>query len=500
MPSLSSMTPTRLNEASAAMALIFAAAIIFSSSDFSFVFVTPSLAFAPPHIAPRHPLSSSTSLLAAKQKAQPQQRRYPASTVIDPHGSTPTIEPDAFPVIDIHTFPEMHYDPHNHPVPHQPWRRGDTDGCHDPITASWRLEAQDIITDAVSLVGGTVVDVTWYMAKCVISIDEKCLSNTKNSPIVSYVDGPEVRIVYPDESDVIGHVWDTSSSSSTTTTASNDDGTDSNGNFVMEEMYTEEDELLDYQQYDEDTEYEILKSRMPIEYDETTGLPLPTQREPRSREERAQLLRDEYDKQLEEHNLHTGRIEKPNDGMFAHSINTKALSVISQAITTALSNDNVEDRLQILSRHDIILTSPLDNPCILDSQKEYDDAIGLDVYVETRDPWGSNRVLFGKLVDRTALDIIINQNNTGRMVTIPHSMIHQVLLPSGLAKGSARIKAGILSMEYSGDKDEGDEDDNYEMGDDEEYDDDDDDEDGGMDEEYDDDSGGYSDVEEEEVI
>lgn len=406
----------------------------------------------------------------------------------------------------------MHYDPHNHPVPHQPWRRGDTDGCHDSITAPWRLEAQDIISDAVSLVGGTVVDVTWYMAKCVISIDEQCVSssssssstNTKkkngsSSPIVAYVDGPEVRIVYPDESDVIGHVWadDTNSSSS------NDDGTDKYGNFVMEEMYTEEDELLDYEQYDEDTEYEILKSRMPIEYDTTTGLPLPTQREPRSREERAQLLRDEYDKQLEEHNLHTGRIEKPNDGMFAHSINTKALSVISQAITTALSNDIVEDRLQILSRHDIILTSPLDNPCILDSQREYDDAIGLDVYVETRDPWGSNRVLFGKLVDRTALDVIINQNNTGRIVTIPHSMIHQVLLPSGLAIGSARIKAGILSMEYSSDKDEGDEDedDNYEMGDDEEYyDDDEDDEDGGMGEVYDDVLGGYSDVEEEEVF
>jgi ribosome maturation factor RimP len=403
----------------------------------------------------------------------------------------------------------MHYDPNNHPVKHQPWRRGDTDGCHDPISAPWRLEAQDIITDAVSLVGGTVVDVTWYMAKCVISIDEKCLSinSSKNggSPIVNYVDGPEVRIVYPDESDVIGHIWDDTSSISSTTNSNNDDGTtgttDRYGNFVMEEMYTEEDELLDYEQYDEDTEYEILKSRMPIEYDDATGLPLPNQREPRSRDERAQILRDEYDKQLEEHNLHTGRVEKPNDGMFAHSINTKALSVISQAITTALSNEDVEDRLQIFSRHDIILTSPLDNPCILDSQKEYDDAIDLDVYVETRDPWGSNRVLFGKLVDRTALDVIINQNNTGRMVTIPHSMIHQVLLPSGLAKGSARIKAGILSMEYTGDKDEGDEDDEYDMGDDEEYDDDDDDEDdGGMGEEYDDEDGGYSDVEEEEVF
>jgi len=493
----------RAKEAAMARAIFFAAAIPTSSS-----FVAPPSSALAPARRPR-PASSSTSLSAARGQQQRRTRHtgyHPASTVTDPHGTTPEIEPDPFPEIDIDDHPESRYDPANHPVEHQPWRRGDTDGCHDAISAPWRLEAEEIISDAVALVGGKVVDVTWYMAKCVISIDERCLTtaNTRKDDdpiVVSYVDGPEVRIVYPDESDVIGHVWDTGSASTATANNGGDGdggGTDSNGHFVMEEMYTEEDELLDYEQYDEDTEYEILKSRMPMEYDADTGLP--SRREPRSREERAQILSDEYDKRLEEHDLHTGRIEKPADGTFAHSIDTKALSVISQAITAALMNDDVEDRLRILSRHDIILTSPLDNPCILDSQREYDDAVDLDVYVETRDPWGSNRVLFGKLVDRTALDVIINQNNNGRMVTIPHSMIHQVLLPSGLAKGSARIKAGILSMEYSGDKDE--DDDEYEMGDDdEEYDDDDDDDnDGGMGEEYDDEDGGYSDVEEEEVF
>jgi hypothetical protein len=243
-----------------------------------FILVTaPSLLAFGPHATtlrrPLHSSSSSSTFLLASQKQQPQppqqkqpqqqQRRYPASTVTDPHGSTPFIEPDPFPEIDINTYPEMHYDPNNHPVKHQPWRRGDTDGCHDPISAPWRLEAQDIITDAVSLVGGTVVDVTWYMAKCVISIDEKCLSiNSKNgSPIVNYVDGPEVRIVYPDESDVIGHIWDDTSSTSSTTNSNNDDGTtgttDRYGNFVMEEMYTEEDELLEYEQYDEDTDIAV---------------------------------------------------------------------------------------------------------------------------------------------------------------------------------------------------------------------------------------------------
>jgi ribosome maturation factor RimP len=391
---------------------------------------------------------------------------------MDPHGPTPHLEPDPFPEVDLDSLPENHYDESNHPVPHQPWRRGDTDGCHDPLTAPWRLEAEAIISDAVNLVGGRVVDVTWYMAKCVISLDEKSLRN-----VVGYVDGPEVRIVYPDDTDVTGHIWDPSAT---------------NGDDDMEEMYTEEDEILDYEQYDEDIEHEILKANMPVEYDEATGKELPP-REPRSREERAQEMRDEWDTRF----LDEPRMERPDDGMFSHPVDTKALSVVSQAITTALAVEDVEERLQILSRHDVILTSPLDNPCILDSQREYDDALGLDVYVETRDPWGSNRVLFGKLVDRNALDVVINQDNTGRMVTIPHSMIHQVLLPSGLARGSARIKAG-MTMDDDDDGDGEDDDDDDDDGDegDDEY------GDGGDNREDDDneDDGGYLDVEEEEVF
>ena len=367
----------------------------------------PLLAFTTlPSSCHRRPLPTNPSNLF-------QSTKYAPSTVEDPDGPTPSLNPDPFPTVDIDTLPEAHYDESNHPVPHQPWRRGDTDGCHDPISAPWRLEAESIISDAVNLVGGKVVDVTWYMAKCVISLDEKSLSN-----VVSYVDGPEVRIVYPDETDVSGHVWDDPEA-----------GTE-------DEMFTEEDELLDYEQYDEDTEYEILKANMPVEYDEYTGEELPP-REPRGREERMVEMAEEWESRW----IDEPRDEKPADGMFAHPVDTKALSVISQAITKALDEDEVEERLQILSRHDVILTSPLDNPCILDSQKEFDAARDLDVYVETRDPWGSNRVLGGKLVDRNALDVIINQDNSGRMVTIPISMIHQVLLPSGLARGSAKMKA-----------------------------------------------------------
>ena len=337
------------------------------------------------------------------------------SVVIDPDGPTPIVEPDAFPTVNIDDLPEAHYDPDNHPIPHQPWRRGDTDGCHDPLNAPWRLEAESLISDAVSVVGAQVEDVTWYMAKCVISINEQSLAN-----VVSYIEGPEVRVSYPDAEDIAGHMFDDP-----------DVGTD-------DELFTEEDEILDFEQYDEETEYEILKANMPEEIDEATGEPLPP-REPRSREERVIEMEEEWTNRW----LDEPREEKPADGMFSHPVDTKALSVVSQAIITALEDERVEEKLQILSRHDVILTSPLDNPCILDSQKEFDAARDLDVYVETRDPWGSNRVLGGKLIDRNAMDVIINQDNSGRMVTIPNSMVHQVLLPSGLAKGNARMKAEL---------------------------------------------------------
>ena len=363
------------------------------------------------HLLQNHDISTSTTSTSLS---------YAASTVIDLDGPTPSLTPDPFPEVDLDSLPEAHYDESNHPIPHQPWRRGDTDGCHDPINAPWRLEAESIISDAAYLVGCKVVDVTWYMAKCVVSLDEQTL----NDNVVSYVDGPEVRIMYPDESDISGHMFDDP-----------DVGTE-------DEIFTEEDEILDYEQYDEDTEYEILKANMPVEYDDATGDELPP-REPRPREERVMEMEEEYAARYMDESRH----EKPADGMFSHAVNTKALSVVSQAIMKALSEDITEERLQIISRHDIILTSPLDNPCILDSQKEYDAARSLDVYVETRDPWGSNRVLGGKLVDRNALDVIINQDNSGRMVTVPNSMIHQVLLPSGLAKVSAKMKEELDAEE-----------------------------------------------------
>ena len=46
--------------------------------------------------------------------------------------------------------------------------------------------------------------------------------------------------------------------------------------------------------------------------------------------------------------------------------------------------------------------------------------------METRDPFRSNRTLNGKLVNRNALDVVINVK--GRMVIIPQNFIYQVKL------------------------------------------------------------------------
>ena len=43
--------------------------------------------------------------------------------------------------------------------------------------APWRGEAEAIVSDAVTLVWGELVNVTWYMAQCVIYMDKAYLFN-----------------------------------------------------------------------------------------------------------------------------------------------------------------------------------------------------------------------------------------------------------------------------------------------------------------------------------
>jgi ribosome maturation factor RimP len=107
-------------------------------------------------------------------------------------------------------------------------------------------------------------------------------------------------------------------------------------------------------------------------------------------------------------------------------LNTDAISSIAQSVLEALNDPDVDERLDISSRHEIIITTPgISN--VLETQKEFDAFVGFDVSVKTIDPFKSNRILKGKLVERNALDLKINVK--GRIVTIPLNFVDQVVLP-----------------------------------------------------------------------
>jgi ribosome maturation factor RimP len=105
--------------------------------------------------------------------------------------------------------------------------------------------------------------------------------------------------------------------------------------------------------------------------------------------------------------------------------NTKALAVIGQAILDAL--EPYEEEWEILSRHELILTSPNPRPEIIETQKQFDAYRDHHVAVETYDPFGSNRTLKGQLVDRNAMDLLLNIK--GRLVTVPLNFVKCVRLP-----------------------------------------------------------------------
>ena len=107
------------------------------------------------------------------------------------------------------------------------------------------------------------------------------------------------------------------------------------------------------------------------------------------------------------------------------AVDMSGISVVAGTIIEALQE--AEDRdVDVLSRHEIIVTSPgVSN--VLETQKQFDSFKGFDVIVQTIDPLGSNRILEGKLLERTALDTFITQK--GKKVTIPNNFIDYVELP-----------------------------------------------------------------------
>jgi len=437
------------------------------------------------------------------------------SLVMDYDGETPELEVEQPDEVTEEDIPELNYDEKSIPVPHQPWRRGDTDGCHDPIDAPWRIHAESIIANAATSVGGKVTDITWHMAAVVVTIDEDFSQ-------VMGPSGPEIRILEPSAAQYFDPD-DPEPNDDYGMYAGEEDGRilDENGAIVGldEDPYAEQEfneetgELMPpkprptrdqavrnitYKEFEKwisdglvvqmqdrddrirnkislaELEAEVFKANevngwgfTPEELEERAA---PLRARWVDSEELAEFYPDEFAKvgwEQPGEKLAMPTIER-EDG-----IDTNSLSIISKAILDALADDTIEDELQILSRHEVILTSPCSDD-FLETQRQFDNQLDNTVYVQTQDPFGSNRVLTGKLMQRDALDVILNID--GRMVTIPLSMIEYVMVDDPEFQES--------DDEYDDEYNEEDYDDDDEYEDEEDEDEDEEDEDEDEDEEF----------------
>jgi len=392
-----------------------------------------------------------------------------SSKVTDPDGVTPHQPPIIYPTIDPKDVPELHYNASDHPIAHQPWRRGDTDGCEDPIDALWRIEAEELIRRSVLLVGAEVLDITWYMAAVVITLDHESISKATGDM------GPEVRIrdsekavfidpkdkkpsddygwyegeedgrvmvdgkfkpmpgdPYPDEpkysKDELRE--DTPKepiprpSRASTVRNMNQKEFDRFVNNGMSVMYRDSDARVSMKLSMEDFNENLAKAakKMKISFDEAEEKAARMRSLHLCSEDLAEFYPDEYEKLGGRPEIEGGQLVVPMmervDG-----VDTTSLSIIAKSILDALEEKDIEERLRIVSRHEVILTSNLDESFV-NTQQDFDEARGKRVMVQTVDPFDSNRVLDGFLVERNALDVVLNVK--GRMVTIPMNFVDYV--------------------------------------------------------------------------
>jgi len=276
------------------------------------------------------------------------------------------------------------------------------DGCDDPIIAPWRQEAEDRIYKAVSVVGGKVLDVTWFLTSLVVTLDEDVMPPKDyfktRGPVIE-VEEPGDPIFYDPEDPNPDDIW-----------ADEDE--------VAYQRETEEEiaerkqrERNMYASKDKDDPedeshipYEGVHEEITTRMNEETRADLAL-----GETEDVQQAFDEAEKDI---NLDTLDLDKA------------ALSTIAQAILDAL--EDVEDDLRILQRHELVLAGTGASD-VLETQKQFDAYRDMDVIVETQDPWESNRVLKGKLIDRNSMDVMINKK--GRMVTIPNNFVRFVRVP-----------------------------------------------------------------------
>jgi hypothetical protein len=351
--------------------------------------------------------STTTTLLHStkspkKKKSAASSPRAPRSPskVSDPTGPTPELDEEEEDVVLLKDLPELQYDPKRHPIPHQPWRRGETAGCDDPIDAPWRQEAETLIGKAVSMVGATLVDVTWYLTTVLITVDE----DMDDMPIDFLKDkGPMIRFyqqsdpVYsdPDDDKQPEEIW-------------HDD-------YVNEVAY----------QRDDEAEAERKKKMYARAVDGEEKMRMDPDDDVSLYKSQESMLDDRLriTEELEEQWMNM-----PSRGTTtgADEVDPQKLSTIAGSILDLLELH--DERLNILERHEVVLAGPSTKyfPDVLETQRQFDGARGFDVLVETQDPWESNRVLKGKLVDRNSMDVYINQQ--GRLVTIPLNFVRCVRL------------------------------------------------------------------------
>jgi ribosome maturation factor RimP len=340
--------------------------------------------------------SSSNALYAAKDGGR--------SRVSDPTGPTPQFEEIEPETVSLQDQPEFHFDPDKH-VANQPWRRGETNGCEDPIDAAWRVRAEQIIKTAVYMVGGKVIDVTWFLTSCLVTIRPEKLSLGMDIDLGGAT-GPTIDIrkatgpIYKDPDDPNPEViW---------------------SDRQHEPVY-ERDEQAEF-----DLKRQMYARKAEDEEDLDLGddedVPLYTAQETRGDDQLR--VKEEMEEQAKNG-------ERPVTSQ-SFSMDTTKLSNIAGAILDALEFE--EKELRVIARHKLVLTSP-GNRYIMETQSEFDKHRGHEVVVETQDPWDSNRTLRGKLVDRNSMDVIINQK--GRMVTIPNNFVRVVRLKNVILTESA---------------------------------------------------------------
>lgn len=366
--------------------------------------------------------STSTDSSTASKK-----KKFPPSTVIDTAGPTPIFDPrDVTIMNDVDEIPGIKEfdrisDMDNNPIPYQTWRRGITNGCEDPITAEWRIKAEESIYKSALLVGGTVLDITWYLTTCLITIDDINLPEfdyTKSyGPVIDIIEptlpqysdpnDPEPIDIWDDEDDVLYDRTDITTQKGLKQTPSyatydseldqddiynNDEENPSIVRKQVEERMKNEKQdpkKRSTDRYDVDNlEHKLNIDLLPNQAGNNDMISLYMDQE--TRDDIANLNVDEQKLKYDESEHPIIDLET------SIYVNTNSISIVGDAILRSLQL--IENEVHVLNRHEIVLSGPTPDSSIIETQKQFNQYRNHFVIVQTIDPFQSNRILKGKVI------------------------------------------------------------------------------------------------------